>query len=107
MNSFKISRALKTLLLMLLFTSAWAVRGDFSNTIQSFHPIAYWPLNETNQPPLQSLTETNLGTLGLAGNGKHVGLVLSTPGALPGDSNTADDLRSASIRTPFSPALAL
>src|ERR1044071_2456280 len=106
MNSFRFS-ALKPLLLVILCACVNAARGDFSNTVQSFHPIAYWPLNETNQPPLQSATETNLGTLGATGNGTHSGLVLSIPGALPGDSNTADDLSSASVRIRFSQALKL
>ncbi len=82
-------------------------RADYSNTVQSFHPVAYWPLNETNQPPAASSTETNLGTLGAIGNGKHSGLVSSIPGALPGDSDTAGDLTSASVRVPYSTNLTI
>src|SRR5579863_8363877 len=51
-------------------TSAQA-QPSYSNTVMSLSPTAYWPLNETTQPPqvLSSLTAVNLGTLGAAGNG--------------------------------------
>src|SRR6476469_1174671 len=77
-------------------------RADYSNTVMSFNPIAYWPLNETNQPPPAATTATNLGTFGVAGNGKLGGLVFAIPGALPGDSDKAADLSSATVTTPYS-----
>jgi len=103
----KLSSTLRLLLVGFSIIAAFGARADYSNTVQSFKPIAYWPLNETNQPPPAPLTETNLGTLGPAGNGTHSGLVTSIPGVLPGDSDTANDLSSSSVRVPYSPALTL
>src|ERR1041385_3070493 len=101
----KFLHILRLLLIALAALAAFPAHADYSNTVQSFKPIAYWPLNETNQPPPAPITETNLGTLGALGNGKHSGLVTSIPGILAGDADTADDLSSASITVPYSPAL--
>lgn len=76
--------------LMILISSIVA-RADlsFSNAVMALNPVAYWPLEETNQPPPRPFA-TNEGTAGAAYNGAYSGvLTLGVPGALPGDSDTA------------------
>lgn len=42
----------------------------YSNAVIALNPVAYWPLNESTQPPWPiDLTAHNLGSLGSAGNG--------------------------------------
>jgi hypothetical protein len=65
----------KQLLLGLTFVSAVlttvvTARADYSNTVESLAPVAYWPLNETVQPPA-AYVATNSGTLGAAGGGYY------------------------------------
>ena len=46
----------------------------YSNAVMQLNPVAYWPLNETAQPPqVLNLTATNSGTVGSAGNGYYGG----------------------------------
>lgn len=54
--------------LMILFTTIVA-RADFSysNAVAALNPVAYWPLDETNQPPAAYIA-TNTGTLGAQAN---------------------------------------
>ena len=42
--------------------------GFYAGTLLSFHPAAYWPLNETNVPPAADVA-TNAGSLGFIANG--------------------------------------
>jgi hypothetical protein len=42
--------------------------GTYAMALLSFHPAAYWQLNETNDVPAADII-TNLGSLGLVGNG--------------------------------------
>ena len=50
--------------------TAWA--QTYSNAVMGLNPAAYWPLNETVQPPqILNLTATNDGTLGAAANGYY------------------------------------
>jgi hypothetical protein len=63
----------------------------YASAIQSFGAVGYWPLNETNQPPVADI-ETNLGSFGAAGNAFYVNgasVVKGTTGALAGDPDTA------------------
>jgi hypothetical protein len=77
--------ALKALLLALLTTRAMA---DYSNTVMSLSPLAYWKLDETNLPPVD--TATNSGTLGTSANGYYVSYATHpTPGALANGTGTA------------------
>lgn len=90
----------------------WAIpsaRGDFSNTVMSFNPAAYWRLNETTQPPPPDVA-LNLGTLGTKGQGYYLGgATHPQPGALTGSTDTAAlfDGTSGSVVVPFSPALGI
>src|SRR6185369_7331372 len=87
-----------------LGASTSAVRADFSNTVMSFNPVAYWQVNETNQPPPVALA-TNLGTLGATGNGNHTGLLLARASSLVGDTNKAISVTQGQVRVPYSPSL--
>jgi hypothetical protein len=41
----------------------------YSNAVVALNPVAYWPLNETAQPPFGAYIATNIGTAGAAANG--------------------------------------
>ena len=43
----------------------------YSNAVAGLNPVAYWPLNETTQPPFGAYIATNLGTAGVSGNGYY------------------------------------
>src|ERR1700739_3872078 len=51
--------------------TTWA--QTYSNAVMGLNPAAYWPLDETVQPPqpspLLEITATNSGTLGAAADG--------------------------------------
>ncbi|MGH8024799.1 MAG: LamG-like jellyroll fold domain-containing protein, partial [Limisphaerales bacterium] len=52
--------------------ATWA--QTYSNAVMGLNPAAYWPLNETAQPPqILDLTATNSGSAGSAGNGYYGG----------------------------------
>jgi hypothetical protein len=50
----------------------WHAHADYSNTVMSFSPAGYWPLNETSSTP-QAEVATNLGSLGALGNAYYLG----------------------------------
>lgn len=84
--------------LMILF-SAIIARADnsYSNAVMALNPVAYWPLEETNQPPPRPFA-TNEGTAGSAYNGSYSGIItLGIPGALPGNSDTAASFSGAGV----------
>jgi len=65
----------KQLLLGLIFlitiiATSINARADYSNSVVSLSPVAYWPLNETVQPPAPYWA-VNSGSLGAAGNGYY------------------------------------
>jgi hypothetical protein len=45
--------------------------GTYSYVVRQLNPVAYWPLNETNQPPSGQYIATNIGTLGAFANGYY------------------------------------
>jgi hypothetical protein len=64
--------------------------------------VAYWRLDETNQPPPQPILATNLGTLGESADGALInGVVRGGPGLLAGTGVTADRFTNATwlVRT--------
>jgi len=64
----------------------------FSNAVMALHPLAYWPLQETNLPPASPVTQVqNYGTLGTAENGNLSGNVVSGPGPVTGAQANAFD----------------
>jgi len=62
----------------------------YSNAVMSLNPVAYWPLQETTQPPRADV-ETNLGFLGQVANAYYssTNAAHGQPGAITGDSDTA------------------
>lgn len=92
---------------LILSMSAVVARADlsYSNAVAALGPVAYWPLQETNQPP--SNFATNLGTAGAAFNGYYGSAVtLGAAGALVGSSDTAATFAGNSdVDIPFAPAL--
>ena len=74
--------------ILLVLTAVLPARADYSNTVMSLHPIAYWRLNEPAFPVLvyPTGTATNIGSVGAAANGTYIhSPVLQQPGALAGD----------------------
>jgi hypothetical protein len=83
-------------------------RADYSATVLSFSPAAYWRLDETNAPP--AAVATNLGTLATTATGSYLGgAAHPVAGALAGSSNTAAsfDGVTGELGLPFHPALGL
>lgn len=63
-----IARSLLTAMMMTaLATPAAKAQSAFFQAVANLHPVAYWPLQETAQPPSADV-EINLGSLGAAGN---------------------------------------
>jgi Concanavalin A-like lectin/glucanases superfamily/Pro-kumamolisin, activation domain len=52
----------------LLLASPPAALGTYADTVLSYHPVAYWQLNETNVPPPADIV-SNVGSLGFVGTG--------------------------------------
>ena len=52
---------------LMIGTAVQAQNNDYSNAVMALNPVAYWPLNETTQPPAAYIA-TNIGTLGAQGN---------------------------------------
>jgi len=77
---------------ILIAGSSLLARADntFSNAVASLSPVAFWPLNETTQPPLAGNIASNLGTAGAAYDGYYgSGVTAGVSGALAGSSDTA------------------
>jgi hypothetical protein len=55
-------------LVLLALAAVLPARADYSNTVASFNPVAYWRLNETTAVPPANIV-ANAGTLGEAGTG--------------------------------------
>jgi hypothetical protein len=45
--------------------------NTYAYAVEQLNPVAYWPLNETTQPPAGQYIATNYGTLGAAGQGYY------------------------------------
>ena len=78
---------------LLALAAVLPVQADYSNTVMSLNPVAYWQLNE--QSPLPA-TVTNYGSLGAVANGSDYGWGTTwdtsphaVPGALEGSPDTA------------------
>ncbi|HTB85183.1 MAG TPA: DUF2341 domain-containing protein [Candidatus Sulfotelmatobacter sp.] len=46
-------------------------QSPYFNAVTNLGPVAYWPLNETTQPPAGQYIATNSGSVGTAGNGYY------------------------------------
>jgi hypothetical protein len=95
----------------LICLAAPAAKAGYSSAVLALNPVAYWPLNETNQPPaaLISVTGTNYGSLGDSLNAAFTGdTVFGYPGALAGSTDTADSFNEqAQSAAPASPLVSV
>ena len=69
----------------MLVAQAAAAHAPNPNAVLSLNPIAYWRLNETNQPPPADIA-TNSGSLGAAGSGFDLDGVASGQPGIVGNS---------------------
>jgi hypothetical protein len=95
---------------VLLAAAVWPARADYSNSVASLNPLAYWRLNESATSPPLNLA-TNYGSLGSAGNGNIIRQITKGVGGVAGNSILLYNGGSGSIScfskvdVPFSPAL--
>ena len=101
---------------LLALAAVLPAQADYSNTVMSLNPVAYWRLNEPVAPALNygSGTATNLGSLGAVANGVyyHSPLIDQARGPTTNDTsvllnintNTAGD-QLQYIDVPYSPVL--
>ena len=73
-----------------------APTSGYATNMLGLHPAGYWPMHEVESAPAGD-TEHNYGSLGLLGTGyypdwvaNYGGILRQQPGALGGDSDTAD-----------------
>ncbi|HEY1787968.1 MAG TPA: LamG domain-containing protein, partial [Verrucomicrobiae bacterium] len=95
------TKSLKTFALSLmipLVVTAAKGQSVYSNAVMNLRPVAYWPLQETTQPPSADI-ETNYGSLGPIANGYYASdanTLKGLPGAIVGDSDTAVEFTNVS-----------
>jgi hypothetical protein len=90
--------------ILLALTALLPARADYSSTVESFNPAAYWRLNETTPVPPGDVA-TNLGSAGAAAWGLYFnGATHGVPGAMAG-STAAQFASGAWVRVPNSAAL--
>ena len=75
------------------FTGIAQLTTPYASGVLQFHPVGYWPLQETNAPAPVSM-ETNYGTLGRLGDAYYAATNASNinfaqAGVIAGDSDTA------------------
>src|ERR1039458_7089478 len=90
MNTRMLLSSVVTMASVLLGTPAvWAL-SPFSMAVTNLNPVAYWPLQETVQPPIADV-EPNVGSLGAVANAYYSGtnLTRGLTGVTTGDSDTA------------------
>src|SRR5665213_3477784 len=77
-------------LLLLVATAAKAQPSAYFQAVTNLNPVAYWPLQETAQPPIADV-ETNLGSLGAVANAYYssTNVVKGVTGISSGDSDPA------------------
>lgn len=77
----------KLLSVLAAVTAATSARADYASTVQSLNPVAYWPLDETNQPPPVAFIAQNLGLGGSGFDGFYGIAAFPDAGALVGDTD--------------------
>jgi hypothetical protein len=82
--------------LLILCGNAVYGQSAFFQAVTNLNPVAYWPLQETAQPPAADV-ETNYGTLGPAANAYYssTNLVRGLPGVIVSDADPSVNFRSA------------
>src|ERR1017187_3931629 len=81
---------LMTIASVLLGTPAVWAQSAFFTAVTNLNPVAYWPLQETAQPPIADV-ETNYGSLGVVANAYYSGpnLARGLTGVTWGDGDTS------------------
>jgi hypothetical protein len=106
MNPFRTCLAASATGLLALATVLPA-RADYPSTVLSYHPAAYWRLNETATVPIADQA-ANSGSVGPVANGFYVGTAgvtytHPTTGALAGDANGAATFAAGGyVKVPYS-----
>lgn len=75
------------------FTGLAQLTTPYATSLLQYHPVGYWPLQETNLPAPVTM-ETNYGTLGKLGNAYYAitnaaNAAFNKSGAIAGDNDTA------------------
>ena len=75
------------------FTGLAQLTTPYATNLLQYHPVGYWPLQETNSPAPVTM-ETNYGTLGKLGNAFYAitnaaNAAFNKSGAIAGDTDTA------------------
>jgi hypothetical protein len=90
---------------LLALSAAFTARADYSSTVLSQNPAAYFKLNE-NVPPAPAPLATNIGSLGSSANGTFVALpTLNAAGPFAGSVSVGLDGSSQAISTPWAAGL--
>src|ERR1700749_3047322 len=74
-----------------LFAAKMALaQSAYFQAVTNLNPVAYWPLQETTQPPVANV-ETNIGILGPDANAYYesANSQQGAPGAIASESDTA------------------
>src|SRR5215471_12139246 len=98
----------RRLLCLAALLLGFTARADYFSTVMSLNPVAYWRLDETNQPPVD--VATNSGSLATSAPAFYLGgATHPVSGALAGNTDTAAgfDGVTGEAAVPFSPALGL
>jgi len=91
---------------VIVLLNALSVRADYSNTVMSLNPVAYWPLNEAPRTVLISYQSTNDPDLEFQYCGN---ITLGVAGPIVADRNTAAafDGATACLLAPFHKGLSV
>lgn len=85
-------KLLKQFILIIVMAAQITVDAQsiYSNAVMSLNPVAYWPLQETNQPPDYDV-ETNYGSLGSIANAYYssAAVLHGQPGAIAGGGDSS------------------
>src|ERR1035441_2063640 len=91
LNPFKIkpgNRLAVSCAALVALAAVSSVAADYPTTVQSYHPVGYWQLNETVPVPVGDIA-TNLGSVGWLGHGDYVeSVVHPVPSGLLGDGGS-------------------
>jgi len=94
---------------LLALAAILPAQADYSNTVASLNPVAYWRLNEPVSPTLSYAlgTATNYGSMGAVAHGTYYhSSTLQEPGVLTGvDPCVKFDGTSQYIEVPYTPVL--
>ena len=93
---------------LLALAAVLPAQADYSNTVASLNPVAYWRLNEPASPTLNYAlgTATNVGSLGTVANGTYYhSSTLQQPGILTTDPCVKLDGTTEYIEVPYTPVL--